>query len=556
MHLFSLELIGQYKGLKDQYFDFRNTDGNILALIGLNGSGKSQLLELIAETFAYLERKQREDFITRTPLPFGVNVQYSIKNQNQTEDMILVNIDQQGNVNSYKNTENGERHPLLLGAPLPDFIVGYASGLNENLQRAFMKNSLQYFEIKRISAKRQKQLSNDVNEEQISEINQQYLKKYPHIFENIYSKENEQQMDAEVIKQNNYLSLREVNPKLSNHIYIDYDSAGLLLLSLVILPSERTEQVLSALGFKHPIKAKIYYDLRSGVIDSDVIRDIQMLKSFVEQDNFTPIGNMTSDEQFEQFELDYLAGIIELDFSNSNILNNLREANYHDPRSFFLRLLKLQQLGNKKWPIANRRKLAKDDFIETVKTPLKTQLPLSVVELRFLNNKNQEVCFDDLSDGEAQLMQVLAASSIFGLGQSLFLFDEPETHLNPSWRTYFHTYLENALNINGENAKDSQIFLSTHSPFMISSLKKENVFFFERNHNGLIDLKPVNEETYGASFDVIIKRYFGLKSLISHSVIDEIREQLKLGDAQAKQWIEDNLGLSAERAYLIKKLSD
>ncbi len=237
-------------------------------------------------------------------------------------------------------------------------------------------------------------------------------------------------------------------------------------------------------------------------------------------------------------------------------MNNLREANYHDPRSFFLRFLKLQQLGNKKWPITNRRKLAKDDFIETVKTPLKTQLPLSMVELRFLNNKNQEVCFDDLSDGEAQLMQVLAASTIFGLGQSLFLFDEPETHLNPSWRTYFHTYLEKALNLNDGGTEDSQIFLSTHSPFMISSLKKENVFFFERNHNGLIDLKPVNEETYGASFDVIIKRYFGLRSLISHSVIEEIREQLKFGDAQAKQWIEDNLGLSAERAYLIKKLSD
>jgi len=89
MRLLSLELIGQYKGLKDQYFDFQNTEGNILALIGLNGSGKSQLLELIAETFAYLERKQREDFITRTPLPFGVNVQYLIKSQNQTEDMIL-----------------------------------------------------------------------------------------------------------------------------------------------------------------------------------------------------------------------------------------------------------------------------------------------------------------------------------------------------------------------------------------------------------------------------------------------------------------------------------
>lgn len=74
-------------------------------------------------------------------------------------------------------------------------------------------------------------------------------------------------------------------------------------------------------------------------------------------------------------------------------MNNLREANYHDPRSFFLRLLKLQQLGNKKWPITNRRKLAKDEFIGTVKTPLKTQLPLSVIELSFLNNKKSRSMF-------------------------------------------------------------------------------------------------------------------------------------------------------------------
>lgn len=550
MRLLSLELIGRYKGLKDQYFDFRNTEGNILALIGLNGSGKSQLLELIAEAFAYLERWQREDFVIRTPLPFGVSMEYTIKNQNQIEDMIWVNIDKQGGVNPYKITEDGERHPLLLGAPLPDFIVGYASGLNENLQRAFMKNSLQYFEIKRISAQRQKLLTESVDEEQVSEINKKFLKKYPHIFDNFYSEHYDQE---------NYLSLREVNPQPSNLIYLDYDSTSLLLLSLVLLPLEKVEQILGELGFKYPIKAKIYYDLRSGVIDTDAIRDVKMLVRSVEEKNITPIGNRTTNDQFDQYELNFLAGIIELDFSNSSILNNLREANYHDPRSFFLRFLKLQQLGNKKWPITNRRKLAKDDFIETVKTPLKTQLPLSMVELRFLNNKNQEVCFDDLSDGEAQLMQVLAASTIFGLGQSLFLFDEPETHLNPSWRTYFHTYLEKALNLNDGGTEDSQIFLSTHSPFMISSLKKENVFFFERNHNGLIDLKPVNEETYGASFDVLIKSFFNLKTLISQTVVDDINHRLKESQKaenfdDLKHWIEQNLGDSMEKGYLLRKL--
>lgn len=549
MRLLSLELIGKYKGLKDQYFDFRNTEGNILALIGLNGSGKSQLLELIAETFAYLERWQREDFITRTPLPFEVSVQYLIKNQSQTEDLIQVNIDKD-EVKSYKLTNDGERHLLLLEAPLPDFIVGYASGLNENLQRAFMKNSLQYFEIKRISAQRQKLLTENIDEEQVSEINKKFLNKYPHIFDNLYSEDYDQE---------NYLSLREVNPQPSNLIYLDYDSTSLLLLSLVLLPLEKVEQILGELGFKYPIKAKIYYDLRSGVIDTDAIRDVKMLVRSVEEKNITPIGNRTTNDQFDQYELNFLAGIIELDFSNSSILNNLREANYHDPRSFFLRLLKLQQLGNKKWPITNRRKLAKDDFIETVKTPLKTQLPLSMVELRFLNNKNQEVCFDDLSDGEAQLMQVLAASTIFGLGQSLFLFDEPETHLNPSWRTYFHTYLEKALNLNDGGTEDSQIFLSTHSPFMISSLKKENVFFFERNHNGLIDLKPVNEETYGASFDVLIKSFFNLKTLISQTVVDDINHRLKESQKaenfdDLKHWIEQNLGDSMEKGYLLRKL--
>ncbi|MGP2472725.1 AAA family ATPase [Acinetobacter baumannii] len=549
MRLLSLELIGQYKGLKDQYFDFQNTEGNILALIGLNGSGKSQLLELIAEAFAYLERWQREDFVVRTPLPFEVSMAYAIKHQNQTEDVILVNINKD-EVKSYKLTNDGERHLLLLEAPLPDFIVGYASGLNENLQRAFMKNSLQYFEIKRISAQRQKLLTENIDEEQVSEINKKFLKKYPRIFDNLYSEDYDQE---------NYLSLREVNPQPSNLIYLDYDSTSLLLLSLVLLPLEKVEQILGELGFKYPIKAKIYYDLRSGVIDTDAIRDVKMLVRSVEENNITPIGNRTTNDQFDQYELNFLAGIIELDFSNSSILNNLREANYHDPRSFFLRLLKLQQLGNKKWPITNRRKLAKDDFIETVKTPLKTQLPLSMVELRFLNNKNQEVCFDDLSDGEAQLMQVLAASTIFGLGQSLFLFDEPETHLNPSWRTYFHTYLEKALNLNDGGTEDSQIFLSTHSPFMISSLKKENVFFFERNHNGLIDLKPVNEETYGASFDVLIKSFFNLKTLISQTVVDDINHRLKESQKaenfdDLKHWIEQNLGDSMEKGYLLRKL--
>jgi len=169
-----------------------------------------------------------------------------------------------------------------------------------------------------------------------------------------------------------------------------------------------------------------------------------------------------------------------------------------------------------------------------------------------LTDGNNCIEFDDLSDGEAQLIQILSMASIYKDSRTLFLLDEPETHLNPSWRTYFHSYIEDVICADNDRV---QLFISTHSPFMVSSLNRKNVYQFRRNNNGIIDMQVVQNETYGASFDVLIKDLFELRSLISQSVVDEIREQLKLGDGHAKKWIENNLGLSAERAYLLRKLS-
>ncbi|MFL7025220.1 ATP-binding cassette domain-containing protein [Enterovibrio norvegicus] len=78
MRLVSLSLQGQYKGLKDQAFDFAESQGQVIALVGLNGSGKSQLLELIGECFAYIERAQRRDFKVKKGLNFGFILEYLV----------------------------------------------------------------------------------------------------------------------------------------------------------------------------------------------------------------------------------------------------------------------------------------------------------------------------------------------------------------------------------------------------------------------------------------------------------------------------------------------
>lgn len=565
MRLISLDLRGSYKGLKDQFFDFSYAQDNIFALIGLNGSGKSQLLELIGETFAYLERWQREEFKTKTSLGFGVTVHYQwdLRDDNDAllyPDMLItrdgivelkVTIELNGDVIlNIRNTE--EWHALEAGEhqfPIP-VVVGYASGLNENLQRSFMKNAVQHFEVRRVSAQRHKRLSQKIDQEQQVDINYQYIKKYPHIFS---------QLSEESFVQDGYLELREVNSSASNFNYLDYDNVGLLVLSLSVLPTETILQLFDEITYKHPVKAVLHYDFRSGIIEDDAIRDVKMLIRIAGSDQVKPIGGRTTDKQYELYELDYLSGEITFELSDETVLNRLREDNYYDSFALFKRLNNIQQLGIKNWTRTSRLKLMIDNFIGTVKKPLQSRLPLSVVELLMANEKGDTVKFDDLSDGEAQLIQVIAATRIFSQVQALFLFDEPETHLNPSWRTYFHQRLTKAFTPENERKGQSQFFLSTHSPFMISSLKRENVFFFERNDMGCISMEPVSSQTYGTSFDILVKNHYGLRSLISQTVVEDVKHRLPEGNdpeaiLDARRWIEENLGESMEKAYLLRKL--
>lgn len=567
MRLLSLSLRGSYKGLKDEVFDFSYAQDNVFALIGLNGSGKSQLLELIGETFAYLERWQREEFKTKTSLGFGVTVHYQwdLRNDNDAllyPDMLItrdgiveLKVTIELNCDVVLSIRNADEwHTLEAGEhqfPIP-VVVGYASGLNENLQRSFMKNAVQHFEVRRVSAQRLKRLSQKIDHEQQVDINHQYIKKYPHIFSKLFE---------EGFVQDGYLELREVNSSASNFNYLDYDNIGLLVLSLSVLPKETVLQLFNETTYKHPVKAVLHYDFRSGIIEDDAIRDVKMLIRIAGSDKVKPTGGRTTDNQYELYELEYLSGEITLELSDEAVLNRLREDNYYDSFALFKRLNNIQQLGIKNWARTSRLKLMTDNFMGTVKKPLQSRLPLSVVELLMANEQGDTVKFDDLSDGEAQLIQVIAATRIFSQAQALFLFDEPETHLNPSWRTYFHQHLTEAFTPENERKGQSQFFLSTHSPFMISSLKRENVFFFERSDMGCISMEPVSSQTYGTSFDILVKNHYGLRSLISQTVVEDVKNRLPEDNdpeavIAARRWIEENLGESMEKAYLLRKLEN
>lgn len=568
MKLLSVTLDGEYKGLGSDTFDFSGSKGRLLAFIGLNGSGKSQLLELIGEAFSYLERYKRRDFRVRRSLGCGVSLVYQIDVSNDPDvqaypDKILesvnyeptlrVSISQEGQVAVQGLIDEVWQELKLDNRYFPTpYLIGYSSGLNENLQRSFMKNAVQFFDVMRVRQNRRRELASDINEAGIAQINMRFLKRYPHIFT---------APQGEALDEDGYLSLGESDTDIPKNLFMDYDSCALLITSFAILNDDEIKQIFAEVKFKLPQLIKLKYDLRKGLASTDAVRDIRLLIRAGGDDSLEGLSGRTSDQVYDLYELDYLCGLITLDLSDSAVKERLSSDNYNDPLRLFERLYKLQLLGVSNWQGDNLKKLRQCDFIETVKKPLKTRLPLSIERLELADESGHRVNFDDLSDGEAQLIQILAVARIFRDEQTLFLFDEPETHLNPSWRTYFHQHLSQANRVNDVWTNKTQTLLSTHSPFMISSLKKSEVYTFERDDSGTIRMNGAENQTYGASFDVLIKEHFKLQSLISQTVVEDIKAHLPKDDSKeerlnAREWLTANIGESMEKAYLLRKLQD
>ncbi|PWD87444.1 AAA family ATPase [Ignatzschineria cameli] len=579
MRLILLTIDGRYKGLANQAFDFsKSTHGSVIAFIGLNGSGKSQLLELIAEIFALLERIKRSDFKVRTGLPEGIkrlSLYYEINDKSIKIDLLNKGKKIQCIVNNQDYEEyrksifrhdgqmlhNGSRRyarrdPLIL----PDYVIGYASGLHENLQRPFLKNMMQYHDVEKVKARREKELLNysedsEFDFEHINEINKKYAKNHKGIFSF--------NQDTKEFTENSTL--------LSKMIYLDYDNSGILLFCLILLEQKEVKKILDVLNGIYPTNADLKYNIKKLQFHPDAFEDLKRLikasgndiqnwVNFMEKTHhYTRDIQQTFYSEEEFWENEYLKvfpnEMINFKFNNSYQIPKLRGINYEDPCRLFERIFKTQLLGLSKWRISNWNSLREDNFIGTVKKPLKTALPLSLASCTFQGKYGEVVGYDDLSDGEIQFATILAGIRIFSHDNRnvLFLLDEPETHLNPAWRTYYNEYLERAI----VSSKNTQILMTTHSPFMISSLRKEQVYTFEKKENN-IEMHPSESETFGTSFDVLIKRYFGLKSSISQTAVTKIKEYLRddseEGKVKAKEWINKYLGDSVEKAYLLSKL--
>ena len=135
--------------------------------------------------------------------------------------------------------------------------------------------------------------------------------------------------------------------------------------------------------------------------------------------------------------------------------------------------------------------------------------------------------FDQLSEGEQQLLTVLGLLHFTKGEESLFLLDEPDTHLNPAWTYEYLDLLENQV-----FDKSSQLLIATHNPLMIGGLKKQQVRLLNRHDKEdkyHISADMPDEDPIGMGVDGLLQSdIFGLSSVLPPSVVERLTQRYKL----------------------------
>lgn len=138
--------------------------------------------------------------------------------------------------------------------------------------------------------------------------------------------------------------------------------------------------------------------------------------------------------------------------------------------------------------------------------------------------------FRELSEGEQQLLTVVGMLRFTRDEDSLFLLDEPDTHLNPAWGM---EYL-NILRKHADTGNNSHLLIATHDPLVLTNLRRNQVAILERDsETGMVASFEPEEDPLGMGVQGILRNMFGLRSAVGTEIqakLDERARLLTLGD--------------------------
>jgi len=566
MKLLSLEIGEQFRSLHPGFqVNFHHiTDKGVEAMMafqpfcfaGLNGSGKSNVLEALAAIFYHLEMcvaKYRPESFERhfsrsKSTPDAFTLKYLICGSNKSgytlslADVVTI-------------TKEPGKEPVMAVAPspfseekdatprevalkpsdrsqerapgkefLPDLVVGYSSGENEILSLPFIKNRLIHFDEYKEAVK--EGFPFDEPETSLLYIDEEMSQAV---------------LLACMLFEDPETTLKPLRDELG---IVGIRSFRMNLNMQTLYLDDEQKEPFPILSHVEIILDKLkscatsWYEQKSGIKGMrDGLFTVLTLDFFVD-DNTKKVFKAHFKTSFELFR--FFQVLYEL---NANIISTATKEEVYKSRGFYTDG-KLPEAGPE-----DRVFYFLDYMI--------------LKEIEGLEEP-KELLLREFSDGEHQFLHTMGICLMLKDRRTLLLLDEPETHFNPGWRAKFIKVLNDSLKAGGSNNFLKDVILTSHSPFVISDCLPNNVILFKRNkETHRIEAKSAREmdfNTYGTSVEIILDELFDY----NQSIGDWANEELKTINFEGIKTQEDKeaikqelsiLGESIEKDLVLAKLN-
>jgi len=443
--------LAKYKMLKNIEIEFNKP---ISVFIGVNGSGKSSLLEALALIFssAFEQILLKKDVIAPDEI-IGCSVEYTLRFEEETEKDVMmskfnieyipvkIEINHKGKIEIKINSDNEEflkalSQDYIPEQLLPKRIISYYSGISKSFEVIHNKIQGQYL----------KRLIQDPNETESGYIKNIDLPIY-------------------VFDENDFDILLSV---LFSFRYRD-TVKDLLVNKLKLEPKNDFLQVIVN---KKEFDNEEYSGRNKDVMTSSkTIKDDKKKLAFIY-------------DELEKIKKERIDNFFGATGRLKNFLSQLRRSSLIPEKVYSEKFEKYEF----KFDLDNWQKLS-DEILTGPKELFELLYMLKhnglLVSINVnLYKGNNEFSGQQLSEGEKQVVIINALNEILGLNNTLFMFDEPDTYLHPS--------LQDDLIINIQESNDyeyyqNHYFVTTHNPSLINNLDDDYGELFIMKQGKIID---------------------------------------------------------------------
>lgn len=545
MKLAYIKLLNRYRSLPagfEMRFDTetpQQENVSPICFVGRNGSGKSNVMEFLAEVFYYLEtiaiNQYRESIKKQLDLCQGLGFVLEIKYDTETVKFTKQAGDFLLDIESDKISIKGETlsknsatwswrdYTGTLNNKMLTKIIGYSSGMNELLSNPFLRMQFQYYEdyIQSIREKLNQGISTSRLFYTSYQTNETVL------LANYL-------IETENTEGGNFLNpLKVINDQIRTK---DIDSFRIEIETGHLLPVIEVNDEETAI--EEPLEAesiiKLTYDEEKTVwLLNPFLEDIENLKKCAT--SYHEGQERVHRQVIDKVECEYPIKRLILDFK-VNAATKAAFKHYFGSSQALFELFNKLTLLNIHAFTPEQQKTVKDaerDFNISSFLPriAKDALIFHISNLKMVKDSGEVIPYSGLSDGEHQFMHIIGTAILMNEANTLFLLDEPETHFNPMWRAKLVSTFNK---IAGDDSDRQQVFiLTTHSPFVLSDCRAENVWRFYRDPNNefIPTAKPIGIPTYGTSFNKLLAVAFEAKgatiSEMARNDIERIRIKAK-----------------------------